>query len=336
MFIGEWGPYIDDKMFTHANTVEKVREFLEYLRSEPGISGSCIWSMYFPHHKGGFYWHQIMTYKSVWSYHWPGFASADAQCEIGVMNALREAAYKMEGKPVPPVPVPEAPELLPIGEVPMLSWRIGVGAAACEVQRAAQAEGRWTVISTNACDGDVAYRPLFSDSTARAGETYFYRVVARNASGPSKPSNVVGPVRVKQACLVDELQDLSRVNSRSSTIKLNNDFNALYAEYLFRAQGSTNDWLTYQVSGMTSVKIIAFYKDAVVDVSLAVSSDGTRFTALPASSKVNPLPSPPRGATVAQKRILVEYEAAIPTGNQYLKILWHGPAELDRVEIYRR
>ena len=57
-------------------------------------------------------------------------------------------------------------------------------------------------------DADVAYRPLFSDTTARAGQTWFYRVTARNVSGASRPSNVVGPVRVKGVCLVDELQDL--------------------------------------------------------------------------------------------------------------------------------
>ncbi|MEI7732473.1 MAG: hypothetical protein WCO56_23075 [Verrucomicrobiota bacterium] len=334
MFIGEWGPYIDDKMFTHANVVDKVREFLEYLRSEPGISGSCIWSMYFPHREGGFYWHQIMTYKSVWSYHWPGFPSADAQREIGVMSAMREAAYAIEGKPIPPVPRPEAPELLPCAEIPMLTWRIGVGASMCEVQRAPHAAGPWTTIATNVYDGDVAYRPLFSDNTARSGETYFYRVAARNDSGISAPSNVIGPVRVNRVCMVDELQDFSRAHSRSPQLQLNNDFNALYAEYMFRARGSTNDWIIYQVPGMTAIKVTAFYKDPWNDISFEVSPDGKSYIPLPADRKENRLPSPPRGATVAQQRTLVEYEAPVPAGQQYLKILWKGPAELDRVEVF--
>ncbi|MBM3891065.1 MAG: hypothetical protein FJ388_18285, partial [Verrucomicrobia bacterium] len=40
MFVGEFGPYIDGKMFTHANVVDKLREFLDYVQSEPGICGS--------------------------------------------------------------------------------------------------------------------------------------------------------------------------------------------------------------------------------------------------------------------------------------------------------
>ena len=216
--------------------------------------------MYFHHQDGGFYWHQIMTYPAVWSYHWPGFPSAEAQREIGIMQAMREAAFKIQGLPVPPVPVPDAPELLPIGDVPLLIWRGSAGASGYDIERAPQAAGPWTALATNVCDADIAYRPLFSDTTARAGQTWFYRVIARNASGASKPSNVVGPVAVKRVCLADELQDFSRVHAKSAGLKLNNDYNALYAEYLFRAQGSTNDWITYQVpAAIESVKVVAFF-----------------------------------------------------------------------------
>ncbi|MCX7887988.1 MAG: hypothetical protein N3B01_12145, partial [Verrucomicrobiae bacterium] len=78
LFIGEFGPYIDGKMFTHDNVVAKLREFLDYVISEPAIPGALIWSMYFHHQEGGFYWHQLMTCPAVWSYHWPGFPSAEA------------------------------------------------------------------------------------------------------------------------------------------------------------------------------------------------------------------------------------------------------------------
>ena len=40
---------------------------------------------------------------------------------------------------------------------------------------------------------------LFNDATAEPGQSYCYRVVARNASGESEPSNVVGPVTVRAA-----------------------------------------------------------------------------------------------------------------------------------------
>ena len=84
--VGEYGPYIDGKNFTNENVVAKHREFLTAVE-ESGTSGALIWSMYFHHRNGGFYWHQIFTYPSVWSYHWPGFPSAEAQKEREILGA---------------------------------------------------------------------------------------------------------------------------------------------------------------------------------------------------------------------------------------------------------
>jgi hypothetical protein len=336
LYVGEFGPYIDGKMFTPENIVAKLREFLDFVVGENGVSGALLWSMYFHHSNGGFYWHQIMTYPAVWSYHWPGFPSAEAQREIGIMTAMREAAFKIQGLSVPPVPAPDAPELLPIGDVPFLTWRGSAGATGYDIERAPKASGPWKTIAANVCDGDVAYRPLLSDTTARASQTWFYRVIARNASGASKPSNAVGPVKVKRVCFVDELQDFSRVQAKSDGLTLNNDYNALYAEFLFRAKGSTNDWLSYKVSApMESVKVTTFFAKDIADLTLQVSADGKKFTALQPKRTERRLPAPPRGATVGQRRTLVEYECAVPAGNRQLKVIWNGPAELDRVEIYQ-
>jgi hypothetical protein len=331
--IGEFGPY-HGKGFTSENVVAKTREFLATL-DESGAAGALLWSMYFHHRDGGFYWHQIFTYPSVWSYHWPGFPSAEAQREQGIMQVMREAAFKIQGLPVPPVPVPDAPELLPIGDVPLLSWRGSAGASGYDIERAPKADGTWMTLATNVCDADSAYRPLFSDTTARAGETWCYRVTARNISGTSKPSNVVGPVAVKRVCLADELQDFSRVHAKSDVLMLNNDYNALYAEYLFRAKGNTNDWITYKVPGaIESVKVVAFFGQASADLVLQVSADGTTFSELRPARKERRLGSPMSGPARGQHRTLVEYEGAVPAGNRFLKVLWRSAAELDRVEIY--
>jgi hypothetical protein len=253
--------------------------------------------MYFRHEAGGFYWHQIMTFPATWSYHYPGFPSADAQREIGLMRVLRESGFKMQGLPVPPVPLPEAPQLLPIGEVPMFSWRGSVGATGYDIQRAKGVDGPWGTIAHNVSDADIAYRPLFSDTTAESGQSYSYRVIARNEAGVSKPSNIVGPVRVARVCLADELQDFSRAYAHSAGLKLNNDYNALYAEYLFRAQGSTNDWITYQVpAAIESVNVVAFFVKEEADLALRVSADGNTFAALKPERKARRLPSPPGGA----------------------------------------
>ncbi len=226
-FVGEFGPYIDGKDLTHGNVVEQVREFLGGVQKQNGMAGACLWSMYFHHQDGGFYWHQIMTYPAVWSYHWPGFPSAEAQREMGILQTLREAAFEVQGLPTPPVPVPDAPEPVPVGDVPLLTWRGSAGARGYDIQRAALPDGPWATLATNVSDADIAYRPLYSDTTARTGEAWYYRIIARNESGRSKPSNIMGPVVVKAVCLADELQDFSRVHAKSDGLKIDNDYNAL-------------------------------------------------------------------------------------------------------------
>ncbi len=337
-FIGEFGPYVDGKNFTAENAPAKVRTFLQECIGLQGVAGAMLWSMYFHRQEGGFYWHQIFTYPSVWSFHWPGFASAAAQAEQGILRELREAAFRIQCQPVPPRPVPAPPELLPFDEVPMFSWRGSAGASGYDIQRAPAPGGPWTTIAEDVSDADVAYRPLFCDRTARRGQTWYYRVLARNASGKSPPSNVVGPVTVRQTCLADELQDFSLACSHSPGLRLDNQYNALYAEYLFRASGQEGDFIAYEVPGpVESVRLIAFFaaepgggRDFEVRVA---NTDGSEV-AVHLLRKARPLARPPGGPSGKQRRTLVEYSAAVGNAGQRVRILWHAPAKLDRVEIY--
>jgi hypothetical protein len=336
-FVGEFGPYVDGTNSTRENVVGRVRAFLDAVVATEGVAGALLWSMYSHHREGGFYWHQIFTYPSVWAYHWPGFASADAQQERGILTAWREAAFRIARLPVPPVSVPDAPDLLPIGEVPMLSWRGSVGASGYDIERAAKKGGPWTVLAHDVSDADVAYRPLFSDTTARVGQDWFYRVIARNAAGGSKPSNVVGPVNVKRVCQVDELQNFSRTHAKSAGLKLDNTFNARYAEHLFRASGGANDWLSYKAPGpMESVKVTAFFANEVAHLTVQASADGANFAALESKRSECRLPAPPGGPAGRPGCTRVEYESVTPAGSRFLMVRWNGPAELDRVEIYHR
>ena len=126
-------------------------------------------------------------------------------------------------------------------------------------------------------------------------------------------------------------------HARSDGLQLSNDYNALYAEYLFRAKGDAGDWITYQVpAAIESVKIVAFFAKEIADLTLQVSADGTAFTTVEPRRTERRLPSPPGGAAGGQRRTLVEYEASVPPGQRCLQIRWNGPAELDRVEIYHR
>ena len=335
LYVGEFGPYIDGKVLTPENLLPKLREFLDAVRGEEGMCGALLWSMYFHHRDGGFYWHQIFTYPAVWAYHWPGFPSAAAQQEQGVLNALRDAAFQIQGLPIAPLPVPLPAEMLPVGDTPLLSWRGSAGASGYDIQRAAADQGPWSTVAANVADADTAYRPLFSDTTAQPGQKYFYRVVARNASGAAAPSAPVGPVEVRRLCLADELQDFARAKDHSPGLQLTNDYNGMYAEYMFRAKGEAGDWLVYEVpSAIQSVRCVAFYAGEVVDLKLQGSSDGRQFTDLAFERQETALPSPPRGASKGKRRTMVEYQCQPPAGTRWLKLLWAGPTELDRVEVY--
>ncbi len=336
-FVGEFGPYIDGKVLTRENVEGKLKSFLDTCVDTEGVAGALLWSMYFHHRDGGYYWHQIFTYPSVWSYHYPGFASADAQAEIGVMREMRDAAFRIQGAPVPPVTSPDAPELLPFKDAPLFSWRGSAGAEGYVVERAASADGPWTVLAENASDAEVAYRPLFSDEAAKAGGTWFYRVTAYNAGGRSLPSNVVGPVAVKEVCFVDEFHSLARVSGKSDGVSLDNTYNARYAEYLFRACGTTNDWLSYTVAGPARVvRVTAFFAPAqgpACDLELLASADGQAFAPLlPAARAERAHIAPPhRGDQHRQTQ--VDYTFAPPAGTRHIKLVWRGPMALDRVEI---
>jgi ribosomal protein S28E/S33 len=333
-FVGEYGPYVDGKIFTQANVAAKHREFLDFCIATPGVAGAMLWSMYFHHRDGGYYWHQIYTFPSVWSYHFPGSASGAAHDEIGIVSGLREAAFRIRGLPVPPVTTPDAPELLPFERVPLFTWRGSAGAEGYDIERAATSLGPWAVVAENVSDADVAYRPLFSDETAKAGEVWHYRVVARNAGGRSLPSNVVGPLKVDAVCFVDEFKRLSRVSGKSGGLTLDNTYNAWYAEHLFRVKGNTNDWLGYTVVGpIREMRVTAFFTLGQVNAPVfSFSSDGAAYAAVTPQRAERPLQAIPKGDP-KKRQVLVTYTLAPPAGMRQAKLAWSGPMALDRVEI---
>jgi len=109
----------------------------------------------------------------------------------------------------------------------------------------------------------------------------------------------------------------------------------MYAEYLFRAKGGDGDWVLYEVPrAIQTVRIVAFFAREVSDLKLQASADGRQFADLSRERIETALPSPPGGAARGQRRTMVEYKSIAPPGHRWLKILWTGPAELDRVEVY--
>lgn len=159
-------------------------------------AGAFIWGFRGHRHNGGFYWHK--EYTGHYSYHLPGFPEGDPNEEQTVVDLVRKAQAQMNGQQkAPPLPIPEAPVLRPIDQpAEAINWMGAPVGRFYRIERATSAQGPWKVIGDNISDGIQEFNPrtqaLFKDEgKLKKGKRYFYRVIAKNESGESKPSNVV-------------------------------------------------------------------------------------------------------------------------------------------------
>ena len=169
---------------------------------ESDISGGLLWGVR-PHRRdGGFYYHNENGTR--WnSYHWPGFAAGESYDESRLLASLRRKAYEIRGLPLPSLPAPAgAPLLFPVRLLGELCWRGSTGASGYDIARAASPDGPWIIIANQVEDVVITdvikfeksqgSQPpaLFIDKATAAGQTYYYRVQARNSAGVTDWSNV--------------------------------------------------------------------------------------------------------------------------------------------------
>lgn len=275
-FVGEFG-FID---------VGEAQHILDVVIDE-GTSGALYWSLRYHRREGGFYWHHEPFGGDLFkAYHWPGFASGHEYREHLVLPMVRDAAFRIRNLPVPPVTVPAAPHLLPINDVAHLSWQGSAGASGYDVQRAASADGPWETVGVDVSDAVVQYRPLFNDASAELGQQYWYRVVARNASGDSPHSNIVGPIEVRHRTLVDELADTTQIAKVSGVHELRRNDARTVQEDIHRLALKPPAELTYEVPGdVQSVRIWLFATGPVAPLEIA-AAPGLGATATPMSAEV--------------------------------------------------
>jgi hypothetical protein len=319
--IGEFG-------FIPVSGVEKV---LDAVISE-GLPGALVWSLRFRNRDGGFYWHtEGASGNAVKAYHYPGFATGQAYQETELLQVLRRKALEIGGRisidPKPPAP----PTLLPIKSAAAISWQGSVGATSYDVERSASSNRAWTVVGANVDETAVQYRPLFSDVQAEVGQSYYYRVVARNAAGVSAPSNVVGPVRVQDIVLVDELSSYLKIRERGGDLTLETANPRPYKEDAHRLRGTKGSWLTYRVAEpLRLVKVLAFMEAAQKDLEFYLSADGQHFDLV--KPKVSPLPT---AVNPYGYKLPIEYEITSPDSNQSLiKIVFKTATQISRVELH--
>ncbi|BDN90973.1 CBM35 domain-containing protein [Aeromonas caviae] len=166
--------------------------------------GGFIWGFRGHRHDGGFYWHK--EYTGHYSYHLPGFPveGKDNQ-EMEVVDLVRQASAQMAGlKQAPALPVPDAPLLRNTDSPFAINWMGAPVGRTYDIERATSAEGPWTRVGKDVSDGvnewDPSRMSLFSDDygSLKLGQTYYYRVIAKNESGASQPSNVISVKHTQQ------------------------------------------------------------------------------------------------------------------------------------------
>jgi hypothetical protein len=240
----------------------KMSDALRAIR-ESGAAGGLLWSLRFHDRDGGFYWHSEPSGGDVYkAFHWPGSRVGDAYDEIRLLSLVRSNAFAIRGLATPAMPVPAAPECLPVSDAAAISWRGSVGAASYQVERAPEKDGPWKVIAASVDEAATQYHPPFADEQAPAGR-WFYRVRARNGSGVSEPSKVSGPVTVTQDTLVDELADFERLDSKTGAWKIATHNCRAAKEDAARAAGVAGDTLVYRTpENITGFRVFAFFPGA--------------------------------------------------------------------------
>jgi hypothetical protein len=293
-------------------------------------SGGMVWSLRFRDRDGGFYWHSEPglggnLYKA---FHWPGSVLGNDYDEINLMNLVRSNAFAIRGLSVPPIPIPAPPKLLPIADAGAISWQGSVGASSYQIERAAKPDGDWQIISSNVDETETQYHPQFADENIPAGK-WFYRVRAKNDSGISEPSNVVGPVKVKNDTLVDELADFSKIYSQTGNWKIADRDCRAAKEDANRATGNAGDELVYELpTAIQSFRVFTFFPKAESDVKFFISEEGENFRDVAVQKKTYF-----QGAGEYGYWQPVLFQAKKIHGGKFLKIKLTGETQIGRVEI---
>ncbi|MDR3625996.1 MAG: cellulase family glycosylhydrolase [Ignavibacteriaceae bacterium] len=324
-FVGEYG-------YVNSNDVKAIVDTV--IKND--ISGIMIWSMRFHSRNGGFYQH-VENY-GVGSYRFPGFESGKMYNEKNIMDIMREGAYKIDGKDIPPMPVPEPPVINNIPDVYDISWQGSTGASLYTIQRRKSGSDKWETIADNVSDADVIFRPLYNDITAEYGKSYFYRVSAKNSSGASAFSNEFGPVEVNYKKFIDELEDSSKFAESHGSfefLKYQDIFKA--KEDNSRVKGSKESYIIYRVAEkIDSIKIQAFLTGSNSGFELYASD--SLNTLEPGKDIAKLLPAkietfPPYKNFYGSFNPAVYSCIEFPAHSKYLKIKFTGEAQLSRVEI---
>ena len=298
--------------------------------ADTGTSGGLLWSLRFRDRDGGFYWHSEPDGGDLYkAFHWPGSPMGAGYDEIALMAVVRSNAFAIRSLKTPPIPTPGPPTLLPIADPGAISWQGSVGAVSYTVERAPNPDGPWTSAGQDIDESFVQYYPLFSDESAPAGNRY-YRVRAKNEAGLSVPSNVVGPVAVTHATLVDEMANFYKMHSRAVGMAIDRHNSRKAKEDAHRAFGGPGDMMVYKLpAAVEGFRVFTFFPGNVADLKFSISDDGQTYREVPVGKNEYYAGA---GDYDYWKPVLYRAENLSGSG-KFVKIELTGNTEIGRVEI---
>ena len=320
-------PYVVGE-FGFVNTAQMVATLDAVL--ETGAAGGLVWSLRYRNRDGGFYWHSEPAggdkYKA---YHWPGFPSGADYEEMSYLRLMQQKAFAIRGLAVPPPQPPAPPRLLPITGAVAMSWQGSVGATDYQVERASRRAGPWTAIAPHVDETAVQYRPLFVDTKVGPGK-WFYRVRARNQADISTPSNVVGPVQVRQAMLVDEMADFSLIQERRGALEIMTRDCRKAKEDAHRLAGKPDSAIVYRLNGpIRAVRLYAFFPGTVADFRFSASREGQNYH----ENQVDKTVYLNNAGDYGYWKGALYHSQRLSGDDQFLRIEFSTEAQISRIEI---
>ena len=295
---------------------------------EKNVSGIMIWSLRGHNSEGGFYYHS--SDNGGTAYRWPGFDNGASYDEKNLMKVMRESAYKINGKEVPPIPIPDTPTLLEIETPFKISWQGSTGASSYIIERK-EDDSDWKILADSVTDAVYAYRPQFSDTSVTIGKSYSYRIKARNESGVSENSNVIGRINVSYKILIDELENDKKM------FKKEGEFEFLTFKQIVNAKedrnrltGKRGNYLVYKVPGVIkSAKVDFFLTGELGEVQLFTDDNSENFSPLAVKKDIY----------IPEKNAYGYFTAVSNTSSEisdtarYIKLVLDDGVQIERIEI---